>query len=573
MAIKKILPFLMMAFIASCTNDDFFPDQTSDSVGVTQIRPKIKVTTNVPIDNSFSDTRASLEDYDDGGTVSVIFDDSNETPFGICSLDGKLNVPVDFYYDEETKEYELLYDSLLLNVGQKYIMYYPYNYTFAHITPCHFFEYDSQEQTKKDCNGIVDTHYYMYSDPVELTEDGIMNFELHPVGSVLKLNFLELKKGKYSRVVLRNIDGLKTFCHSSIYFFTGNGVEIPTCPEGCKSDSVEIKLNSFSANGKKRSTMPVQMALYPLYTGNFVVEIYSQDGTVYSSTPFEPIDLKAGYGYVKDKIKVTKGKYTVSDNANRRDGIKYVDLGTNVYWATVNVGASRPQDEGNTYAFGDDVTYMETYGFSSYSDNANPIYKNTNREYIRKTLFCWDEYKWNKQGTLCKYIVNNPAYLPVIQSDDDVATKFWSENWRTPTTDEMKQLINMCYWKYTANYRGTGKAGYIVFKAKDVNDRGIEENDAHHPQLRGTYTLDDAHIFLPYTTIHGNNGIESKGVMGRYMTSQMYYNLVYKNGKWIVTNNEYNCLELRRSNEYGSPKLLTHYPIYQGSVVRPVCAK
>ena len=101
---------------------------------------------------------------------------------------------------------------------------------------------------------------------------------------------------------------------------------------------------------------------------------------------------------------------------------EYVDLGLSVMWATCNIGASKPEDYGNKYAWG------ETKTKSSYTKNNSITY---------------DKYMKN--------ITGNAQY--------DAATANWGGKWRMPTREDFKELINKCTWNYTTQ---NGKQGYKV---------------------------------------------------------------------------------------------------------------
>ena len=105
------------------------------------------------------------------------------------------------------------------------------------------------------------------------------------------------------------------------------------------------------------------------------------------------------------------------DNTNAKDttgtinGHEYVDLGLSVKWATCNVGASKPEDYGNYYAWG------ETYTKSSYdSDNCETYGKNIG----------------DIGGTA-----------------RDVAHVKWGGTWRMPTLDEIEELLDNCDYEWT----------------------------------------------------------------------------------------------------------------------------
>lgn len=118
-----------------------------------------------------------------------------------------------------------------------------------------------------------------------------------------------------------------------------------------------------------------------------------------------------------------------------------VDLGLSVKWASWNMGATKPEDYGHHYAWG------ETEPKSTYN---------------------WSTYKWcnGSSNTMTKYCVSSSYGTvddkTVLDPEDDVAHVKWGGNWRMPTDEEWTQLRNSCKWTWTNNYNGTGVAGRIV---------------------------------------------------------------------------------------------------------------
>ena len=104
-----------------------------------------------------------------------------------------------------------------------------------------------------------------------------------------------------------------------------------------------------------------------------------------------------------------------------------IDMGVSVKWASCNIGASKPDEGGIRFAWG------ETAPKESYS---------------------LDNYKWYSQDNYTKYCLDDD--LRVLQPDDDAATAILGSKWRTPTHDEVIELFEACdwMWVYYGNTRG-----------------------------------------------------------------------------------------------------------------------
>ena len=124
---------------------------------------------------------------------------------------------------------------------------------------------------------------------------------------------------------------------------------------------------------------------------------------------------------------------------------EYVDLGLSVKWATFNVGANKPEDYGDYFAWG------ETEPKSTYS---------------------WSNYKWcrGSETTLTKYC-NHSGYGTVdnkttLELSDDVAAVNWGGKWRMPTDAEMAELRDQGTWTWTIQ---NGVNGYEVTSNSNGN--------------------------------------------------------------------------------------------------------
>lgn len=114
-----------------------------------------------------------------------------------------------------------------------------------------------------------------------------------------------------------------------------------------------------------------------------------------------------------------------------------VDLGLSVYWASCNLGAESPEEFGNYYAWG---------------------------ETSPKSKFTQDNYTYfNTSTTQYTDIGDN-----IAGTEYDAATVNLGSDWRMPTREEMKDLIDKCTWEWTQimnvnGYKVTGPNGNSIF--------------------------------------------------------------------------------------------------------------
>ncbi len=158
-----------------------------------------------------------------------------------------------------------------------------------------------------------------------------------------------------------------------------------------------------------------------------------------------------------------------------------VDLGlpSGTLWAKTNLGAK------NAWNFGDYYAWGETRPKADYS---------------------WETYKYcdGSDTTLTKYCHNAicgkngfsdiAEGLTTLEPADDAATAVLGAGYSMPTEADWCELKSQCYWEWTWNYEGHNVAGYMVFKAKFDNEKGIVDNtDPDSLALNIT----NPHIFLP----------------------------------------------------------------------------
>lgn len=135
-----------------------------------------------------------------------------------------------------------------------------------------------------------------------------------------------------------------------------------------------------------------------------------------------------------DSIKVVD----VADIPNPPAQAQAVDLGLSVKWANMNVGASKPEDYGDYFAWGE-TKPKTNYDWSTY--------KWCNGSYYMMTKYCTN----SSYGT-----VDNKG---ILEPEDDAARANWGDKWRMPTYSEQIELSTRCTWRMTSLY---GVNGYLV---------------------------------------------------------------------------------------------------------------
>ena len=152
------------------------------------------------------------------------------------------------------------------------------------------------------------------------------------------------------------------------------------------------------------------------------------------------------------------------------------------YWATCNVGASKPEDYGYYFAWG------ETSPKKKHS-RTTLKYRTSGNSYF------FDD-KFSKYVTSRTYgPVDNKT---ILEPMDDAAHVNWGGSWRMPTDAEWTELEKNCTWTWTTQ---NGVNGYKV------------------TSLKSGYT--DKSIFLPAAGFRNYGDLYDAGSGGRYWSSSL----------------------------------------------------
>lgn len=212
---------------------------------------------------------------------------------------------------------------------------------------------------------------------------------------------------------------------------------------------------------------------------------------------------------VPDSITFHKPVFDVS----QYNGHDYIDLGLSVKWATVNVGAEKPEDYGDYFAWGETTTKdsYSTDTYKYYKSETIPAHQDADgfdipeikiegyTKYVPESEFSGYGYDGFFDGK------------STLDLSDDAANANWGGLWRMPTNSEWDELRLKCTWKWIAK---NGVWGYKVTS-----------------KVAG-YT--DKWIFLPASGSFIDDSIEQAGHYGTYLSSSLieydYPGLPYRVG-------------------------------------------
>ena len=127
---------------------------------------------------------------------------------------------------------------------------------------------------------------------------------------------------------------------------------------------------------------------------------------------------------INETLQIKKISISTDQSGDKQEhnGHEYVDLGLSVKWANYNVGADKPEEYGDYFAWGE-ITTKTNYS----SDNCK-TYGLTNSQLQTQGYI-------DGEGNLT--------------AQYDAAAANWGGNWRMPTKAEYDELLNNCTWTWT----------------------------------------------------------------------------------------------------------------------------
>lgn len=176
-----------------------------------------------------------------------------------------------------------------------------------------------------------------------------------------------------------------------------------------------------------------------------------------------------------------KLEQAIKDLANylKYRGHEYVDLGlpSGLKWATCNVGATKPEDYGDYFAWGETEPYYKEghsqdnpcsewregksagYEFDSYS-----FCVRSSDNYHLMTKYC-NDYLFGYNGFTDTKIT--------LDADDDAACFQWGGSWRMPTMEDWQELMDNCFCEWLTGIDGIISGLKVTSLKEGYKDRFI----------------------------------------------------------------------------------------------------
>lgn len=150
------------------------------------------------------------------------------------------------------------------------------------------------------------------------------------------------------------------------------------------------------------------------------------------------------------------------------------DNGKPLYWSSWNLGASKVEDYGGLYGWGDPTGNHKEH----YYDNS--LYRD--QYYMQDSVTCLSYYGGLK-----------PKYTNISGTELDVVRAKWKSQWRIPTKNEFNKLVSNCTYEWTTynqvfGFKFVSKInGNSIFLPYAPNRIGSVENYSEWNTVSGTF--------------------------------------------------------------------------------------
>lgn len=498
----SILAMLAMALMSSCSNDNELSSTNSEYVNSVRVTVEdfqqegTQTRTAYTVDGSgfhFS--------WVEGDALGIYPVGGDQVKFPISNGDGSATATFDGGAWKLRSEY-------------KYAAYYPFsvdNYKIDQkALPVSF---TGQTQNGNGSTAHLGAYDYLACAATAPDANGGVDLTMKHLGAFLRLQLTMPKADTYSSVVLES-DGAK-FVTAGTFDLTAT---TPAITPTTTSSTYTINLTNV-ATTEKDQVITVYAIVAPanLSTNNIKVTVHGTGQTTYvQAVPGKNFVARSAYNIAVETFptgtNASGEDVSWEEPADPYNGHEYVDLGLSVKWATMNVGATKPEDYGEYFAWGETET-KEVYDWSTYK------YCNGTDRTITKYCYVTDYFDTADNKT-------------TLEFKDDVAHVKLGGDWRIPTEAEQNELCTKCTWTWTSQ---NGINGFIV--------TGTNGN----------------HIFLPAAGYRFDNSLKIAGFVGEYWSSSLSLNEPIP---WCAS-----ALVFNIEGEFSTTKLYRS----QGQSIRPVC--
>lgn len=170
-----------------------------------------------------------------------------------------------------------------------------------------------------------------------------------------------------------------------------------------------------------------------------------------------PSIIKLFKSAAKAVSKVDSGSSSSSSTSTVNSSHEYVEMGDGLKWATCNVGASKPEEAGDYFAWGETEAFYSSYDPLVWKEGCGHYGYEYNKLYIYD---CGKDTNYR----ILKY--NDSDGKKVLESVDDAASVNWGGAWRIPTAEEWMALQDEDKYTWTPGEKNGVKGFTVTSKVK-----------------------------------------------------------------------------------------------------------
>ncbi len=476
----SVAAMFVMVAMSSCSSDSELNSAKSEYVNSVRVTVEDFIPETPDTRTAFTVDNAGFHfQWVNGDALGIYPVGGDQVKFPISAGDGAVTAVFDGGAWKLRSEYQ-------------YAAYYPFsaaNYTISQTSlPASF-----TGQTQNGNCSTVHLGKYDFLACAATSPDGSggVNLSMKHLCAFLRLQLTMPKADAFSSVVLES-DG-EEFVTAGTFDLTAATPAINTT---ATSSTYTINLTNVSTTANNQVvTVYAIVAPANLSASNIKVLVQGEGKTTYVQT-VEGKNFAARSAY-----NIVVNNFPSGTNANGEDvswdepadpynGYEYIDLGLSVKWATMNIGATTPEEYGDYFAWGE----IEPYYTEGHSQDDSCFDWKTD-----KTGYNWSSYKWcnGSEDSMTKYCSNSSYGMvdshSTLEASDDAAAANWGGMWRMPTVSEQNELRENCTWTWTTR---NGINGHVVTSKKNGNS-----------------------IFLPAAGIRSNSSLSHVGSNGVYWSS------------------------------------------------------
>lgn len=419
--------------------------------------------------HTVSDTQGFLSEWTEGDILGIYPVGGDQVAFPISAGAGTSTAKFDG-------------GSWALRPAVKYSAYYPFSKDNYMISQTEIpVNYVGQSQNGNASTEHLGNYYYVAAAATEPTSTGSVNLAMKHMGSLLNLILTMPVAASYSDVVV------ETEVEGDYFPITGTIDLTSTAPAitpKTYAHSIHLGLSNVStAAANQTISLLMMMAPANMQDKNLLVTVTDAEGKTYQFKGAGKAYLAAkAYRLTLTEVIGGTGANLSPDgwddsDANMHNGHEYVDLGlpSGTLWATCNVGATKPEDPGLRFAWGE-TSSKDNFTLNNYA--------------------FWDgsstSISDNGYGAT-KY--NSTDGRQELDLSDDAAYMNWGNSWITPSKEECDELRTKCTWTQgtlndvdvwiatgpngksiyftSASYSGTNPNVHAIWNRTLHNDKGL----------------------------------------------------------------------------------------------------